>query len=166
MRTTFKTPPLPIVKSQVLVMKPTTRVRFRCRRPVPDVLQKTLMFLTLIPQYLNKLRESKVGGFTTPQPFHAIKVQGFNGNRIKSPTKICCQLPMKVFALVRDVPIAPCEVPNTPPPVARTLNFTRKVFADLTKFAQGLFQGLWCCIFSPVLSVKYASFIPKSAPTL
>ena len=62
------------------------------------------MFDTLQLQYLNKLVEGEVGDFTPPKPFHALKVQGFNGNRIKNLTKICRKLPMKVFALICDFP--------------------------------------------------------------
>ena len=128
-------------------MKTAIATRFRCSRPLTDLTQLTLMLLTLILQYLNELVERKVGDFTSPEAFHAIKVQGFNGNRIKLLTKFACQLPMKVFALVADFPIEPCELFHTPPPTVRTFLFTRKFFVETTKFLQALFQRLWVLFF-------------------
>ena len=128
-------------------MKTAIATRFCCSRPLTGLTQLTLMFDTLILQYLNELVERKVGDFTSPEAFHAIKVQGFNGNRIKLLTKFACQLPMKVFALVADFPIEPCELFHTPPPTVRTFPFTRKFFVETTKFLQGLFQRLWVLFF-------------------
>ena len=99
-RPTFGACPLPIVENQVFVMKTTITTRFRCGCPLTDLTQLTLMFDTLILQYLNKLVESKVRDFASPQAFHTVKVQGFNGNRIIGFTKIGSKFPMKVFALV------------------------------------------------------------------
>ena len=48
----------------------------------------------------------------------------------------------KVFALVADFPIQPCELSHTPPPAVRTLNLSRKTFVERPKFVQGLFQRL------------------------
>ena len=129
-------------------MKPAITTRFCCRRPLTHLTQLTLMFLTLILQYLNKLVERKVGDFTSPQAFHTVKVQGFNGNRIKLLTEFACQLPMKVFALVADFPIETGDLSYTPPPTVRASNFTRKAFVETTKFLQGVFQRLWVLFFS------------------
>ena len=85
-------------------MNPAIATRFRCSRPLTDLTQLTFMFLTLGLQYLNKLVEAKVGGFTSPQAFHAVKVQGFNRDCVKLLTQFGCQLPVKVFALVGDFP--------------------------------------------------------------
>ena len=147
-------------------MKTAIATRFRCSSPLTDLFQKTLMFLTLILQYLNKLVERKVGDFTSPQAFHTVKVQGFNGNRIKLLTEFTCELPMKVFALVTDFPIETCYLSDTPPPAIRTFLLTAQCLVERPKFVQGLFQRLGVLFFSPVLSVKYAFFMPKSAPTL
>ena len=124
-------------------MKATITTRFRCGCPLTNLTQFTLMFATLILQYLNKLVERKVGDFTPPQAFHTVKVQGFNGNRIKLLTEFACELPMKVFALVADFPIEMCYLSDTPPPTTRTFDFARKFFVERLKFIQGLFQGLW-----------------------
>ena len=124
-------------------MKPTIATRFRCSSPSIDLLQKTLMFSTLILQYLNKLVERKIGDLTTPQAFHTVKVQGFKDNRIKLLAKFACQLPMKVFALVADFLIETGKLPNAPPPAIRTFLLTAKSFAEFAKFVQGLFQRLW-----------------------
>ena len=123
-------------------MKTTIATRFRGRCPLTDLTQLTLMFLTLILQYLNKLIEAKVGNLTSPQAFHAVKVQRFNGNRIKLLTKFGCQLPVKIFTLVADFPIETCELSDTPPLTVRTFLFTRKVFVERPKFLQRLFQRL------------------------
>ena len=58
------------------------------------------MFTTLIPQYLNELVESEVGDFTSPQAFHALKVQCLGKNPIKLFTKFRGKLPMK--SLLKD----------------------------------------------------------------
>ena len=100
-------------------------------------------FLTLILQYLNKLSESKVGDFSSPQAFHPRKVQGFNGNRIKRLTKVACQLPLKVFALVRNFTIETCELSHTPPPTIRTFLLTTQFLVETPKFVQVRFQRLW-----------------------
>ena len=83
-------------------MKTTIATRFRCRRPLTDLNKLTLMFLTLILQYLNKLGERKIGDLTSPQAFHTVKIQGFKDYGIKSFTEFACQLPMEIFALVAD----------------------------------------------------------------
>ena len=124
-------------------MKPTIATRFRCSRPLTDLEQFTPMFLTLISQYLNKLVKGEVGNFTTPKTFHARKVQGFNGNRVKRLTKVTCQLPMEVLALVADLPIQACDVSHTPPPTLRTFLLTTQGFVEAPKFLQVRFQRLW-----------------------
>ena len=101
------------------------------------------MFLTLILQYPNKLVKGEVRDFTSPQAFHARKVQGFNNDCIEPFTKFTCQLPMKVFALIADFPIEMGELPYTPPPPVRTFLLTRKTFVERPKFVQVRFQRLW-----------------------
>ena len=97
------------------------------------------MFLTLILQYLYKLIEGKVRDLTPPKSFHAIKVQGFNRNRIKLLTEFARELPLKVFALVRDFPIEACDLSHTPLPPIRTFLFATQCFVKTAKFIQGLF---------------------------
>ena len=128
-------------------MKPTLTTRFRCRSPLTDLLQKTLMFTTLILQYLNKLVEGEVGDLTSPQAFHTVKVQGFNSNRIKLLTQFACQLPVEVFALVAYFPIQTCEVSHTPPPTVRTFLLTAQCLIERPKFVQGVLQRLWVLFF-------------------
>ena len=124
-------------------MKSAVATRFRCRSPLTDLEQLTPMFDTLILQYLNKLVERKIGDFTTPQAFHTLKVQGFNGNRIKLLTEFGSKLPMKIFALIADFPIQACELSHTPPPPVRTFFFTTQGFVERPKFVQVRFQRLW-----------------------
>ena len=123
-------------------MKTAIATRFRCSRPLSDLFKMTLMFLTLIFQYLNKLVEGEVGNLTSPKPFHAVNVQGFKDNRIKLFTKFRGKLPMKVFTLIGDFPIEACELSHTPPPAVRAFDFTAKFFVERPKFVQGLFQRL------------------------
>ena len=124
-------------------MKATIRTRLCCRSPLTNLFQKTLMFTTLILQYLNKLVECEIGDFPSPQAFHPVKVQRLNGNGIKLFAKFCCELPMKIFALVSDFTIQASDGSNTPPPAVRTFLLTTQCFVEATKFLQGLFQRLW-----------------------
>ena len=129
-------------------MNPTITTRFRCSSPSTDLFQKTLMFAALILQYLNELVEGKVRDFTSPEAFQvSVKVQGFNGNRIKLLTKFACQLPMKVFALVGNFAIETGDLSYTPPPTTRTFDFTRKAFVEGSQFLQGVFQRLRVLFF-------------------
>ena len=123
-------------------MKTTVATRFCCSSPLIDLFEKTLMFTALILQYLNKMVESKIRDLTSPQPFHAVKVQRFKDNRIKLLTKFRGELPVKVFALVRDFPIQACDLSYAPPPTVRTLLLTTEFFVERPKFLQGLLQRL------------------------
>ena len=145
-------------------MIPTIATRFRCRRPLTDLTQLTLMFLTLILQYLNELVERKVGDFTSPKAFHTVKVQRFNRNCIKLLTKFTCELPLKIFALVTDFPIEPCELSDTPPPAIRTFDLTRKFFVERPKFVQGVFQGLGVLFFLTRAKCQISVFHTKVCP--
>ena len=124
-------------------MKIAITTRFRCSCPLTNFNKFTLMFLTLIPQYLNELVESKIGDFTSPQAFHAVKVQSFKHNPIKLLTEFAGELPLKVFALIADFPIKPCDLSDTPPPAVRTFLFTAQCLIETPKFLQVRFQGLW-----------------------
>ena len=145
-------------------MKTAIATRFRCRSPLTDLLQKTLMFLTLIFQYLNKLIERKVRDFASPEAFHAVKVQGFNGDGIKLLAQFRGELPMKVFALVADFPIQTCDLSHTPPPTVRTFNFTRKAFVEGSQFLQGVFQRLWVLFFLTRAQRQICVFHAKVCP--
>ena len=119
------------------------RTRFRGRRPLSNLKALALMFLTLILQYLNKLSESKVGDFTSPQVFHTVKVQRLYGNRIKPFAQVGSNLVVPVLALVGYMPIQSRKLSDTTPIVVRTFDFTRKAFAQCSEFFQGVFQKLW-----------------------
>ena len=123
-------------------MKTAVATRFRCRRPLTDLTQLTLMFLTLILQYFNKLVEGEIGDFPSPQAFHPRKVQGFNGNGVEPLTKFRGELPMKVFTLVANPSIEACDFSHTPPPTVRTFLFTGQFFVETPKFLQVRFQRL------------------------
>ena len=123
-------------------MKTTIATRFRCRCPLTNLTQLTLMLTTLILQYLNKLSKGEVGDLTSPEPLHAIKIERFNGNRIEPFTEFRGELPMKVCALIRNFTIQTRYCSNTTPPAVRTFYLTAQVFVESAKFLQGAFQRL------------------------
>ena len=74
---------------------------------------------------------------------------------------------MPITTLVRNFAIESGELMDGTPPVAGTFDFTADGFIEFAEFGQGLFQELRMIESSHhMLSVKKASFIPKSAPTL
>ena len=101
------------------------------------------MFDTLILQNLNKLVESKVRDFTSPEAFHTLEVQRLNGDGIKPSAQVGRKLPVKVFALIADFPIQTGELTDSTIPIARPFHFTRKAFVACSELIQGLFQRLW-----------------------
>ena len=145
-------------------MKTAIATRFRCSRPLTDLFKMTLMFITLIFQYLNKLVEGEVRDFASPQAFHTVKVQGFKSNRIKLLTQFRGELPMKVFALVADFPIEACDCSDTPPPAVRAFDFTRKFFIQRPKFAQRLLQRLWVLDFLTRAQCQISVFHAEVCP--
>ena len=100
------------------------------------------MFETFELQYLNKLIESEIGDFTSPEAFHACQVQRFKSKCIKASTQVSGEFPMPILALPTDFPIQSCELPDSTPPVSRTFFLTRKAFIEYTELFQGLFQKL------------------------
>ena len=140
-RTTFGACPLPIRERKGIVFM-SIRTRFRGRRPLSNLKELALMFLTLILQYLNKLSESKVGDFTSPQAFHTLKVQRLYGNRIKPFAQVGSNLVVPVLALVGYMPIQSRKLSDTTPIIVRTFDFTRKAFAQCSEFFQGVFQKI------------------------
>ena len=123
-------------------MKTAIATRFCRSSPLTDLTKLTFMFLTLILQYLSKLIECEVRDFTTPETFHAVKVQGFNDNRTKLLTKFRGKLPVKVFALIAYLSIETRNLSHCSPPTVRTFLFTSQCFVETTKFLQGVFQTL------------------------
>ena len=112
------------------------------RPPLSNLNKMTLMFLTLILQYLNKLREGKIRDFTSPQAFHAVKVERFKDEGIKSLAKGCGKFPMPIFALVGNFAIETCELTDTPPPAISAFLFSRKRLVERSEFVQRLLQRL------------------------
>ena len=124
------------------------------------------MFETLVFQYLNKLPESKVRDFASPQAFHAAKVQCLGDDHIKPLAQVGCQLPMPISALIGNMPIETCQLKNTPPPVTRTFDFTTDIFIELSELSQGLFQELWrlylLAIAQGQVSIFHAEVCPNA----
>ena len=142
-RTTFRTCPLSIRERKILVVMSTIRTRLRCRSPLSDLTELTIMFETLELQYLNKLPEGKVGNFAAPEAFHALKVQRLSDDKVKSPTQVRGKFEMPISTLIRNFAIQPHKFSDSTPPIVRTFDFTRKAFVEFAKFGQGLFQELW-----------------------
>ena len=136
----------------------TLATRFCCSSPLINLLKKTLMFFTLISQYLNKLVEGEVRDFTSPKSFHAVKVQRLKDDCIKTPAQVSCQLPMPITALVSYMPIQPGELTDAPPPVTRTLDLTRKFFVEVSQLCQGLFQELGRLYFLAIAKCQKCVF--------
>ena len=100
------------------------------------------MFETLVFQYLNKLSESKIGEFASPEAFHAVKVQRLGRNKGKPSAEVGGKFEMPISALVGDMPIKFCELTDSTPPIVRAFHFTRNAFVEISEFGQGLFQKL------------------------
>ena len=122
---------------------PTFRARFRRRNPLPNLKELTLMFDTLILQYLNKLVKSKVRDFTSPEAFHSLKVQCLGDNVVKLTTQVSGAFVVPISALIRDFHVKPCELTDSTPPIARPFLLATHGFIEFSEFVQGLFQGLW-----------------------
>ena len=80
---------------------PTIRTRFRCRSPPSNLTELTIMFQTLIFQYLNKSVKGEVRDFTPPEAFHAVKVQRLGGDKVKPSAEVSGKFPMPIAPLVR-----------------------------------------------------------------
>ncbi len=119
------------------------RTRFCGRCPLSDLNKLTLMFSTLILQYLNKLVKGEVRDFTSPEAFHTLKVQRLGNDRIKPFAQVSSNLVVPVLALVGDMPIQPRKVSDSTPPVIRTFYLSADSFVEGAKFFQGVFEKLW-----------------------
>ncbi len=105
------------------------------------------MFLTLISQYLNKPVEGKVRDLSPPQSLHTIDIQSLGRDGIKPLAQVGGKFPVPITPLVANMSMKTCKLTHTPPPVARTFNFTRKTFVEFSECFQGLFQELWRLYF-------------------
>ena len=118
------------------------RTRFGSRRPLPDLKAVTIMFQTLILQYLKKLVKSEVRDFPTPEAFHTLKVERLGGDQVEPSAKVCRKFPVPISALVRNFAVKSGEFSERTPPIVGTFYFPTEVSVELTKLFQGLFQGL------------------------
>ena len=100
------------------------------------------MFETLISQYLNKLIESKVGDFSTPEAFHAVKVERLGDDKVEPLTQVSCRFVVPIFALVGDFAVKPYQCSDGTPPVTRTFLLATDAFVEFSEFVQDMFQGL------------------------
>ncbi len=141
--TTFRTYPLPVRKRKIFVVMSAIRTRLRCRRPLSNLTEITIMFETLELQNLNKLPEAKLRYFPAPEAFHALKVQRLGSDKVEPSTQGCGKLPLPIFALGGNLAIQPGELTEATPPIVRTFDFPRKTFGAVAKFCQGVFQELW-----------------------
>jgi len=103
-------------------------------------MELTIMFQTLILQYLNELVEGEVRDFSSPQSLHTVEVQGLGRDKVKSSAKIGGEFEVPIFALVRDMPEQSDDLMETPPPIAGAFDFTTQCFVKCSEFIQGLFQ--------------------------
>ncbi len=71
---------------------------------------------------------------------------------------------MKVFALIADFPIKPCELSHATPPTVRTFLLTAKVFIERPKFVQGVLQRLWVLDFLTRAQCQISVFHTEICP--
>ena len=135
-------------------METTIATRFCCRCPLSNLKEITLMFSTLILQYLNKLVKGEVRDFTSPEAFHTLKVQRLGNDRVKPFAQVGSNLVVPVLALVGDMLIQPRKVSDSTPPVIRTFDLSADSFVEGAKFFQGVFEKLWRLFLFAVLKVK------------
>ena len=101
------------------------------------------MFDTFILQQRNKLVESEIGDFPSPEAFHSCQVQRFKSECIKASTQVGSEFPMPVKALSADLAIQYRQLSDGTPPVSRTFFLTRKALVERAELFQGLLQELW-----------------------
>ncbi len=101
------------------------------------------MFETLELQYLNKLSESKVRDFASPEAFHARKVQRLSDNPIKPSAQVSGEFRVPISALVADMSVESRQLIDGTPPVVRAFDFMADGFIEFSELIQGLFQELW-----------------------
>ena len=123
------------------------------------------MFETFELQYLNKLIESKIRDFTSPKPFHTVKVQRFGRNEVKPSAKVGGKFPMPVSALVADFAIEFASALTARHQLLEPLTLRDTALLSFRSAFKDCFKNCGLCPFSPVLSVKKV-FNPKSIPTL
>ena len=100
------------------------------------------MFETFELQYLNKLVESKIGDFASPEAFHCLKVQRLGGDKVKPLTQVSRTFVVPISALVGDFAIESCEFTDGTPPIVRTFLLSTDSFVEFAELVQGVFQGL------------------------
>ena len=116
------------------------------------------MFETLEFQYLNKLVKGEVRDFSTPEAFHAVKVERLGGDKVKPSAEVSGKFPMPISALVGDMPIQSCELTHTSPPVVRAFDFTAECLVQFPKLVQRLFQKLWRLYFLAIAQCQKCVF--------
>ena len=121
-------------------MIPTIRARFTRRCPLSDLKEFTIMFQTLILQYLNKLGEGKVRDFTSPKAFHSVKVQGLGGDKVKPSAEVGRKFPVPITSLIANLAVKLCEVSHPTPPI--TFYLPTDAFVEISKLFQRRFQRL------------------------
>ena len=122
------------------------------------------MFETFELQYLNKLIESEIGDFPSPQAFHSVYVQRFKSKCLKASTQVSRKFPMPILAFPTDLPIKPCKLSHTPPPVIRTFLFSRKTLIECAELFQGLLQKLRRLYFLTCAKCQVSVFHSEVCP--
>ena len=105
------------------------------------------MFQTLELQNLNKLGKGEVRHFSTPQAFHAVKVERLGSDKVKPSAKVGRQFEMPIAPLVSNFAVKPCEFTDGPPPIARPFDFSADGFVERSELVQGAFKELWRLYF-------------------
>lgn len=97
------------------------------------------MFKTLKLQNLNKLVKGEIRDFSAPEAFHTLKVQRLGGDGIKPQTQVGRQLVVPISALVGNLFVETCKVPDSTPVVTRPFDLSTDGFVAFSEFIQGVF---------------------------
>ena len=120
-----------------------SRTRFTRSSPLSNLKELAIMFETLELQYLNKLIESKVRDFASPEAFQvSVKVECLGGDGIKSSTKVSGKFPVPISALVSNFTIQTRKCSDTTPPIMRTFYLATDGFVEIAELVQGMLQRL------------------------
>ena len=144
------TEPIANVQIYESVPLPTLMANRRCGLPTSDGFN-ALAPLFRLPEHLeHEITESKVRDFTTPKPFHAVKIQVLKERNIKLTDDLKGEFPMMVFALTLNLAMGSRIVLARTLAVVATSHLPRQLtIGTLYRFRRLLIE-LWRFVFCAV----------------
>ncbi len=101
------------------------------------------MFETLVFEQLNKLVETEIGDFASPDTtFHAVKVERFYSDSIKAPAEGGSEFPLPIKTLIANPDVKACELSNSTIVVSRPFHFATDRLVQFAELLQRLFEKL------------------------